>query len=50
MSAYLAIRSCYRDQTKTPSGDAIAVAKEARVMLNPGSKIYNSDKLIHGGL
>jgi H+-transporting ATPase len=32
------------------TGDAIAIAKETCKMLALGTKVYNSDKLIHGGL
>jgi H+-transporting ATPase len=32
------------------SGDAIAIAKETCKMLALGTKVYNSQKLIHGGL
>ena len=37
-------------KVKMLTGDAIAIAKETCTMLNLGSKVYNSDKLIHGGL
>ena len=37
-------------KVKMLTGDAIAIAKETCSMLNLGSKVYNSDKLIHGGL
>ena len=32
------------------TGDAIAIAKETCKMLALGTKVYNSDKLVHGGL
>ncbi|KAK5024814.1 plasma membrane H+-ATPase, partial [Cryomyces antarcticus] len=32
------------------TGDAIAIAKETCRMLALGTKVYNSEKLIHGGL
>ncbi|OBT83884.1 hypothetical protein VE02_08373 [Pseudogymnoascus sp. 03VT05] len=32
------------------TGDAIAIAKETCKMLSLGTKVYNSEKLIHGGL
>jgi len=32
------------------TGDAIAIAKETCKMLALGTKVYNSDRLIHGGL
>jgi H+-transporting ATPase len=35
---------------KMLTGDAIAIAKETCSMLGLGSKVYNSEKLIHGGL
>jgi H+-transporting ATPase len=35
---------------KMLTGDAIAIAKETCKMLALGTKVYNSDKLIHGGL
>ncbi|KAI9746681.1 MAG: hypothetical protein M1818_000395 [Claussenomyces sp. TS43310] len=35
---------------KMLTGDAIAIAKETCQMLALGTKVYNSDKLIHGGL
>lgn len=35
---------------KMLTGDAIAIAKETCVMLGLGTKVYNSEKLIHGGL
>ncbi|KAK7918152.1 hypothetical protein PG985_010026 [Apiospora marii] len=35
---------------KMLTGDAIAIAKETCHMLNLGSKVYNSDKLIHSGM
>lgn len=35
---------------KMLTGDAIAIAKETCRMLNLGSKVYNSDKLIHSGM
>lgn len=35
---------------KMLTGDAIAIAKETCKMLALGSKVFNSDKLIHGGL
>ncbi|KAF7720192.1 P-type H+-ATPase, plasma membrane [Penicillium ucsense] len=35
---------------KMLTGDAIAIARETCKMLNLGTKVYNSDKLIHGGL
>jgi H+-transporting ATPase len=35
---------------KMLTGDAIAIAKETCKMLALGPKVYNSDKLIHGGL
>ncbi|KIN00198.1 hypothetical protein OIDMADRAFT_164423 [Oidiodendron maius Zn] len=37
-------------QVKMLTGDAIAIAKETCKMLALGTKVYNSDKLIHGGL
>ena len=37
-------------KVKMLTGDAIAIAKETCKMLNLGTKVYNSDKLIHGGL
>ena len=33
---------------KMLTGDAIAIAKETCKMLSLGTKVYNSDKLIHG--
>ncbi|KAJ5649719.1 ATPase P-type K/Mg/Cd/Cu/Zn/Na/Ca/Na/H-transporter [Penicillium longicatenatum] len=35
---------------KMLTGDAIAIAKETCKMLALGTKVYNSDRLIHGGL
>lgn len=35
---------------KMLTGDAIAIAKETCKMLSLGTKVYNSEKLIHGGL
>lgn len=35
---------------KMLTGDAIAIAKETCKMLGLGTKVYNSEKLIHGGL
>ncbi|KAL4886285.1 plasma membrane ATPase [Aspergillus karnatakaensis] len=35
---------------KMLTGDALAIAKETCKMLALGTKVYNSDKLIHGGL
>lgn len=35
---------------KMLTGDAIAIAKETCKMLSLGTKVYNSDRLIHGGL
>lgn len=35
---------------KMLTGDALAIAKETCKMLSLGTKVYNSDKLIHGGL
>ena len=35
---------------KMLTGDAIAIAKETCKMLALGTKVYNSQKLIHGGL
>ncbi|KAL1632176.1 hypothetical protein SLS56_003910 [Neofusicoccum ribis] len=35
---------------KMLTGDAIAIAKETCKMLALGTKVYNSEKLIHGGL
>ncbi|KAM0351920.1 hypothetical protein ACHAPU_002436 [Fusarium lateritium] len=35
---------------KMLTGDAIAIAKETCKMLSLGTKIYNSERLIHGGL
>lgn len=35
---------------KMLTGDAIAIAKETCKMLNLGTKVYNSERLIHGGL
>lgn len=35
---------------KMLTGDAIAIAKETCSMLGLGTKVYNSEKLIHGGL
>jgi H+-transporting ATPase len=35
---------------KMLTGDAIAIAKETCKMLALGTKVYNSDKLIHSGL
>ena len=35
---------------KMLTGDAIAIAKETCTMLALGTKVYNSQKLIHGGL
>lgn len=32
------------------TGDAIAIAKETCKMLAMGTKVYNSERLIHGGL
>ncbi|KAI4269515.1 MAG: hypothetical protein LQ337_007238 [Flavoplaca oasis] len=37
-------------QVKMLTGDAIAIAKETCKMLALGTKVYNSDRLIHGGL
>ena len=37
-------------KVKMLTGDAIAIAKETCKMLQLGTKVYNSDKLIHGGL
>jgi len=37
-------------QVKMLTGDAIAIAKETCQMLALGTKVYNSEKLIHGGL
>ena len=37
-------------KVKMLTGDAIAIAKETCTMLNLGSKVYNSEKLIHSGL
>ena len=37
-------------KVKMLTGDAIAIAKETCSLLNLGPKVYNSDKLIHGGL
>lgn len=37
-------------RVKMLTGDAIAIAKETCKMLALGTKVYNSDKLIHGGL
>ncbi|KAK6822774.1 hypothetical protein PG987_014319 [Apiospora arundinis] len=37
-------------EVKMLTGDAIAIAKETCRMLNLGSKVYNSDKLIHSGM
>lgn len=35
---------------KMLTGDAIAIAKETCKMLSLGTKVYNSERLIHGGL
>lgn len=35
---------------KMLTGDALAIAKETCKMLAMGTNVYNSDKLIHGGL
>lgn len=35
---------------KMLTGDAIAIAKETCKMLSLGTKVYNSEKLMHGGL
>ena len=35
---------------KMLTGDAIAIAKETCKMLALGTKVYNSERLIHGGL
>lgn len=35
---------------KMVTGDAIAIAKETCKMLNLGTNVYNSEKLVHGGL
>ncbi|KAH8646823.1 plasma membrane H+-ATPase [Xylariales sp. PMI_506] len=35
---------------KMLTGDAIAIAKETCTMLSLGTKVYNSQKLMHGGL
>lgn len=37
-------------QVKMLTGSAIAIAKETSKMLALGSKVYNSEKLIHGSL
>lgn len=37
-------------QVKMLTGDAIAIAKETCKMLALGTKVYNSERLIHGGL
>jgi H+-transporting ATPase len=37
-------------QVKMLTGDAIAIAKETCRMLALGTKVYDSDKLVHGGL
>ena len=37
-------------QVKMLTGDAIAIAKETCKMLALGTRVYNSDRLIHGGL
>ncbi|KAI1842294.1 hypothetical protein JX265_009710 [Neoarthrinium moseri] len=37
-------------QVKMLTGDAIAIAKETCKMLNLGTKVYNSDKLLHSGM
>src|SRR3978361_805183 len=37
-------------QVKMLTGDAIAIAKETCKLLGLGTKVYNSEKLIHGGL
>jgi H+-transporting ATPase len=46
----IAEAQCLGLQVKMLTGDAIAIAKETCKMLALGTKVYNSERLIHGGL